>query len=77
MRYRQLYMKIDRAHAGIPVAIADTPTELARMCGVKLCVISNALRIGRENPKSKRCYVSVWTRRSESDYEKYFGRTTS
>ena len=30
---RRIYMKLDWDHAGIPVCVADSPSELARLCG--------------------------------------------
>lgn len=43
MKWRPVYMKIDYAHAGIPEYIADSPTELAALCGVGLSTISHSL----------------------------------
>lgn len=77
MRYRQLYMKIDSAHAGIPVCVADSPSELARLCGVSLSRVSHAIAQAKADPTRKVQYVSVWTEWSERDYKKYFGRATS
>ena len=57
MRYRQLYMKIDRSHAGIPVCVADSPSELARLCGVSLSRVYHGI-------------AATW---SDRDYKKYFG----
>ena len=76
MKYRQLYMKIDHRHAGIPVCVADSPSELARKCGVSLSRVSHGLAATREDPSRKGSYVSVWTAWSDRDYKKYFGRTT-
>ena len=77
MRYRQLYMKIDRSHAGIPVCVADSPSELARLCGVSLSRVSHSIAQAKADPVRKVQYVSVWTKWSERDYKKYFGRATS
>lgn len=77
MRYRQLYMKIDRSRAGIPVCVADSPSELARLCGVSLSCVSHAIAQAKADPTRQTQYVSVWTKWSESDYKKYFGRMTS
>lgn len=73
MRYRQLYMKIDHSHAGIPVCVADSPSELARLCGVSLSRVSHGIAATRKDPPRKGSYVSVWTAWSDRDYKKYFG----
>ena len=76
MRQRELYMKVDHAHAGIPVYIADSPSELARLCGVKTCTVSHSVALMREDPNRKQRYVSVTTEWGDKEYEKYFGRKT-
>lgn len=74
MRYRRLYLKIDRRRAGIPVCVADSPSELAQLCGVSLPVVSHAIAKAKDDPGRNTMYVSVWTAWSERDYAKYFGR---
>lgn len=76
MKRRELYMKIDHAHAGIPVYIADSPSELARLCGVRLSTVSHAISKMRKNPNRRQSYISVTTEWSDKEYEKYFGRKT-
>lgn len=34
MKYRQLYVALDHKHAGVVTCVADSPTELAKKCGV-------------------------------------------
>lgn len=74
MKRRQIYMKVDHAHAGVPVAIADTPTELARLCGTSLSTVSHAIARARKKSAGRSWYISVWTEWSDKDYKKYFGR---
>lgn len=50
MKWRPVYMKIDYAHAGIPEYIADSPTELAALCGVGLSTISHSLATQKKEP---------------------------
>lgn len=74
MMRRQLYLALDHKHAGIVTCVADSPTELARKCGVDLSVVSHSVSAARKDPRKKRRFVSVWTEWSDMDYEKYFGR---
>lgn len=74
MKWRPVYMKIDYAHAGIPEYIADSPTELAALCGVGLSTISHSLAKQRKNPRARTLYACVWTRWSDEDYQTYFVR---
>ena len=39
-----VYMKVSRDEYQLPVAVADTMSELARMCGVTISNISHALK---------------------------------
>ena len=54
MKWRPVYMKIDYAHAGIPEYIADSPTELAALCGVGLSTISHSLATQKRNHAPER-----------------------
>lgn len=74
---KRLYMKLDWDHAGIPVCVADSPSELARLCGTSLSAVSHAVARAQKNPTGKFWYVATWTRWSESDYKKYFGGPAS
>ena len=74
MKWRPVYMKIDYAHAGIHEYIADSPTELAALCGVGLSTISHSLAKQRKNPRARTLYACVWTRWSDEEYQTYFVR---
>lgn len=52
-----LYMEITKDKYELPVAVADTPSELARLRGVALSTISHAL--SRPNQKRHRKYVKI------------------
>lgn len=75
MKSRQLYLALDWKHAGIPICVADSPSELARLRKTSLTSVSHTVKKARLNPNGHYRYVSVWTRWSDSDYYKYFGRT--
>lgn len=77
MKGRYLYLALDHKHAGVVTCVADSPTELARLRGTTISVVSHALARAKKNPKSKSWYVSVWTEWSDAEYEKYFGRKLS
>lgn len=47
---RRIYMKLDWDHAGIPVCVADSPSELARLCGTSLSTVSHAVAKSQKNP---------------------------
>lgn len=74
MKGRYLYLALDHKHAGVVTCVADSPTELARLCGTTISVVSHALARAKKNPESKSWYVSGWTEWSDAEYEKYFGR---
>ena len=70
---KRIYMKLDWGHAGIPVCVADSPSELARLCGTSLSTVSHAVAKSQKNPAGKSWYVGVWTRWSNREYKEYFG----
>mgnify|MGYP007054832270 CR=1 FL=1 len=71
----QRYQRLKgQQHAGVVTCVADSPTELARLRGTTISVVSHALARAKKNPESKSWYVSVWTEWSDAEYEKYFGR---
>lgn len=74
MKWRPVYMKIDYAHAGIPEYIADSPTELAAICGVGLSSVSHSLAKQKKNPHARTLYVCVWTKWSDEECQMYFGK---
>lgn len=74
MKWRPIYMKIDYAHAGIPECIADSPTELAALCGARLSTISHSIATQKKNPDAKVLYSCVWTTWSDREYQAYFGK---
>lgn len=43
MKYRQLYVALDHKHAGVVTCVADSPTELAKKCGVDLSAVSHSV----------------------------------
>lgn len=71
---RPIYMLIDRKHADLPVYIADTPTELAQICGATLTAISHALSRARRNPDFRSKYVCVWTEWTEEEFRATYDR---
>lgn len=77
MKGRYLYLALDHKPAGVVTCVADSPTELARLRGTTISVVSHALARAKKNPESKSWYVSVWTEWSDAEYEKYFGRKLS
>lgn len=59
-RQRVVYMKVTRDEYELPVAVADTVVELAKICGVKVNSISKQLWCSKHTTKSDRCiYVKV------------------
>ena len=42
-----VYMKVTRDRYELPVAVADTGEELAKLCGVSIHNVYNAIRIAR------------------------------
>ena len=50
-----LYMKVTRDKYELPVAVADTKAELARIVGVSLSAISHSLH----GPGTRKAYVEV------------------
>lgn len=50
-----LYMKVTRDKYELPIAVADTKAELARIVGVSLSSISHSLR----GPGIRKAYVEV------------------
>jgi hypothetical protein len=74
MKWRPIYMKLDHAHADTPVYIADSPTELAAICGVGLSSVSHSLAKQKKNPNARTLYVCVWTKWSDEESQMYFGK---
>lgn len=57
---RFVYMKVTRDKYELPVVVADTISELARICGVKANSISKQLWCSKHMSKNDRCiYVRV------------------
>lgn len=53
----KLYMAVTPDEYELPVMIAETPSKLARMCGVNRCSVSNAIsrrKRGRQSRKSQK-----------------------
>lgn len=74
---RQLYLALDYKHAGIVTCVADSPSELAKRCGVDISQVSHSVSAVRKDQRKKRRFASVWTEWSDKEYEKYFGREPS
>lgn len=48
---RQLYLALDHKHAGIVTCVADSPSELAKRCGVDISQVSHSVSAVRKDPK--------------------------
>lgn len=55
----KLYLKVTRDKYELPVAVADTQAELARMCGVSLSSIASALCLMRQGVYKRPIYREV------------------
>ena len=54
---RKVYMEVTRDRYSLPIAVADTPTELAKMRGVKVQQVYQALK--NESKLKKPRFVRV------------------
>jgi len=55
----KLYLKVTRDKYELPVAVADTQAELARMCGVSPSSIASALCLMRQGVYKRPIYREV------------------
>lgn len=55
---KMVWMKIDTKNKDLPLVIADTPEDLAELCGVTpSTVITSACRAAKGRHS---CYIKVW-----------------
>lgn len=55
---KMLWLEIDLRHKELPVRVADSAEELARMAGVSLSTIKASASRGRHGKRSR--YITVW-----------------
>ena len=55
---KMLWLEIDLKHKELPVIVADSAEELARMAGVSTSTVKASASRGRHGKKSR--YLSVW-----------------
>lgn len=56
---RKLYMAVTKDHLELPIAVADSPHELAEMIGVKANNISSSLTRTRNRPEARTKYREI------------------
>ena len=56
---RKVYMEVTRDRYSLPIAVADTPTELAKMRGVKVQKVYQALKNERKTKKPRFVRVEI------------------
>lgn len=56
---RKIYIKISKDKYRLPLAVADTASELARICGVKTSTVSRMIKKGKEGANTSYIVVEV------------------
>ena len=56
---KMIWMEVDLRNKELPVKIADSAEELARLCGVKSSTVRTAATKGRYG-RSRQKYLKVW-----------------
>lgn len=64
----KLYLAITRDKYELPLAVADSPNELARMCGVKPNNVSSAISNWKSGKRRRSCFICVDIEDGEESY---------
>lgn len=65
--YRPVYMKVTKDRFELPIVVADSAYELARLCGVNVSVILHSVSTQSKRIIKNSQYKKVWV--SDSDDE--------
>lgn len=66
---RPVYQRVTNDKFRLVLAQADTPSELARITGTRLCTISHALKDVKLGKRKNSCYQVTWIDDEEEDDE--------
>jgi DNA-binding transcriptional ArsR family regulator len=64
---RPVYQRVTNDKFRLVLAQEDTPSELARITGVKLCTISHALKKVKTGERKSSCWQVTWINEDEED----------
>ena len=65
--YRPVYMKVTKDRFELPIVVADSAYELARLCGVNVSTIMHSVSTQSKRVVKNSQYKRVWV--SDSDDE--------
>lgn len=65
--YRPVYMKVTKDRFELPIVVADSAYELARLCGVNVSTIMHSVSTQSKRVIKNSQYKKVWV--SDSDDE--------
>lgn len=65
--YRPVYMKVTKDRFELPIVVADSAYELARLCGVNVSTIMHSISTRSKRIIKNSQYKKVWV--SDSDDE--------
>lgn len=64
---RPVYQRVTNDKFRLVLAQADSPSELARITGTRLCTISHALKDVKEGKRKSSCWQITWINLDEED----------
>ena len=67
---RKVWMKVTKDKYQLPVAVADSPGELAEMCGIKKATMQSWMSHARTKEQWRRCpYIRVEWEEADGEEE--------